>query len=787
MSSKIDESKKQFVPKIVEKRWNHSLEQDIFSSWQNENLYKFNARSEKPFVIDTPPPYPSGTWHIGAVAQYSQIDMIARTSRMFGKQVLFPIGIDRNGLPVEIYTENLYKISMRETPREQFIELCKQALDDLESKMLETMKRIGLSVDYESKYRTDEENYRKLTQASFIELWKKGLIYEASRPNNYCHECGTTIADAEVEYKDIQTRLVFVPFKVKETGENIVIATTRPELICSCQLVIVNPSDTRYSLLHGKHAILPIYGREVEIKPHPSAKLEFGSGAVMICSYGDYTDVLIFRELGLAEIIATGQDGRLTKEAGPYQGMRISEARTRIIQDLKDQGLQLRTSSINHRTPVCSRSGTPIEIIPMKEYYLKQIDFLPKLKELATKIIFHPDSNRQILLDWLNSIAIDWPISRRRVYATEIPVWYCANCGHKILPNGGEYYRPWKNPAPVSHCPSCSSTELEGDVRTFDTWMDSSISSLFITRYKQDENFHKRTYPVTIRPQGKDIVRTWLHYSILRCYQLTARSPFRHAWVGGLGMDEQGQAMHKSKGNVVDPAPILDKFGADSFRFWCASEATHGSDFRCSELRIAGAHKFLTKLWNLSRFISSFPRTKTSPLKLMASDKWILSELAKLTERSRDGYADFNFFVPAIAIRDFVWETFASHYLEMVKPRAYGQGFTKAQQKAAWFTLHTVLENTLLLLAPIIPFMSDHVWRQLYSKHSIHIEKFSKPEWSKAHSRYTEQLLTFNREVWKIKEEKKLALRDSLEMNIPKQLNPFRADLVKMHSLITKT
>jgi valyl-tRNA synthetase len=297
MSSKIDESKKQFVPKIVEKRWNHSLEQDIFSSWQNENLYKFNARSEKPFVIDTPPPYPSGTWHIGAVAQYSQIDMIARTSRMFGKQVLFPIGIDRNGLPVEIYTENLYKISMRETPREQFIELCKQALDDLESKMLETMKRIGLSVDYESKYRTDEENYRKLTQASFIELWKKGLIYEASRPNNYCHECGTTIADAEVEYKDIQTRLVFVPFKVKETGENIVIATTRPELICSCQLVIVNPSDTRYGLLHGKHAILPIYGREVEIKPHPSAKLEFGSGAVMICSYGDYTDVLIFREL----------------------------------------------------------------------------------------------------------------------------------------------------------------------------------------------------------------------------------------------------------------------------------------------------------------------------------------------------------------------------------------------------------------------------------------------------------------------------------------------------------
>src|SRR5208282_4599816 len=348
-----------------------------------------------------------------AVAQYSQIDMIARTSRMFGKQVLFPIGIDRNGLPVEIYTENLYKISMRETPREQFIELCKQALDDLESKMLETMKRIGLSVDYESKYRTDEENYRKLTQASFIELWKKGLIYEASRPNNYCHECGTTIADAEVEYKDIQTRLVFVPFKVKETGENIVIATTRPELICSCQLVIVNPSDTRYSLLHGKHAILPIYGREVEIKPHPSAKLEFGSGAVMICSYGDYTDVLLFRELGLTEIIATDQYGKLTEAAGPYQHLSTSEARKKVITDLEAQGLVAKLENINHRTPICSRSATPIEIIPMREYYLKQLEFLPQLKLLAQKIKFHPDGNRQILLDWMDSIAIDWPISRR--------------------------------------------------------------------------------------------------------------------------------------------------------------------------------------------------------------------------------------------------------------------------------------------------------------------------------------------------------------------------------------
>jgi valyl-tRNA synthetase len=250
-------------------------------------------------------------------------------------------------------------------------------------------------------------------------------------------------------------------------------------------------------------------------------------------------------------------------------------------------------------------------------------------------------------------------------------------------------------------------------------------------------------------------------------------------------MDEQGQAMHKSKGNVVEPEPVLEKFGADAFRFWNASEATVGSDFRCSEMRIAAAHKFLTKLWNLSRFISSFPKVKAA--KLQPSDKWILAELAALIDASMKGYRDYNFFIPATEIRDFVWETFASHYAEMVKSRAYGQGFSKAQQKAAWYTLHTVLKTVLLLLAPITPFMSDYIWRQLYSQKSIHVQTFPKPAWSRASKRYTDKMLAFNREVWKIKKEKNLALRDAVEVKVPKALNPFRGDLVRMHSLITNS
>ncbi|HYB67488.1 MAG TPA: valine--tRNA ligase, partial [Candidatus Acidoferrales bacterium] len=771
------ETTKKFLPRIAEKRWDHNVEMKIFDQWQQEGAFRFKpGRGRKLFVIDTPPPTTSGNWHIGAVAAYSQIDMIARSQRMQGKSVLFPIGFDRNGINVEIYVEKHSNVKMRDTPREQFIDICSHALDELEAQIMTIMKRVGLSGDYERRYHTDHETYRKFTQATFIEFWKKGLIYETTRPNNYCHDCGTTIADAEVEYEDLPSNLAYVVSKIEETGETLVIATTRPELICACQLVIVNPTDERYTKLHGMHAILPIYGRKVQIKPHPSAKPEFGTGAVMVCSYGDYTDVLLFRELSLAEILAVGPDGRLTAAAGSYQGLTMKEGRSRILEDLRSQGLLVKTENIRHRTPVCSRSNTPIEIIPMKEYYLKQIDFIPKLKQLAKRITFHPNAARQILLDWINSIAIDWPISRRRVYATEIPVWYCKNCGTPFLPPPGEYYRPWRDQPPSAICSKCGLGEFEGDTRTFDTWMDSSVSALYISKYPFDSKFFKRAYPASLRPQGKDIVRTWLHYSILRCYQLTGRAPFTDAWINGLGMDEQGQAMHKSKGNVVEPEPVLEKFGADAFRFWNASEATLGSDFRCSEMRIAAAHKFMTKLWNLSRFISSFPQVKNA--KLQPSDKWILSELTLLIQKSMKGYRDYNFFVPSTAIRDFVWETFASHYLEMVKPRAYGQGFTKAQQKAAWYTLHTVLSSVLLLLAPITPFMPEYVWRQLYSKRSIHEEEFPKPAWSKASKRYTEKMLEFNRKVWKIKKEKNLALRDPVEVRVPKALAPFTDDLV---------
>ncbi len=770
----------------LEKQWDAKLEEELLRLWRNEKIYRLNPRSRRPiFVIDTPPPYPSGRpWHIGAAAHYSQIDMIARTARMMGYEVYFPIGIDRNGLPVEIYTERVRGVSIRDVPREKFLELCRETLDQLEAEMIELMKRMGLSGDFDNYYRTDSEEYRALTQATFIELWNRGLIYSATRPNNYCWECRTTIADAEIEYEERPAELAYIKFRVEEDGSDLIIATTRPELLASCQAVIVNPDDERYKHLHWKHAIVPIYGRRVEIIPHPAARPEFGTGAVMICSYGDYTDVLLFRELGLKEIVAINQDGRMTEAAGKYAGMRIEEAREAIIRDLEEMGLIVNRERIMHRTPVCERSKTPIEIIPMEDYYLKQLEFAEALKEKSAAMKFHPERHRRLLIDWIDSLRIDWPISRRRYYGTEIPVWYCERCGEPNLPPPGRYYRPWAEDPPFKRCRKCGHDKFIGETRTFDTWMDSSISPLFITGYGRDSRFFRRAYPVALRPQGKDIVRTWLYYTILRCYQLTGRMPFKHVWISGTGLDERGEKMSKSKGNVIDPAPIIEKYGADRFRFWCAQESSLGEDFRISEERIANAGKFITKLLNIARYVSLFPRPRRAAL--TPTDRWILAELAATAKKCYEGYRDFNFFIPATAIRNFAWNIFADHYIEMSKQRAYGRGFSEKEQRAAWYTLHEVLRTILLLLAPITPFITDYIWRKLYSRRSIHLERFPRVRWSRAYAKYTGAIIEFNSAVWRMKKEKGLSLKSPIEIEIPRELRPFERDLIAMHNIVRR-
>nr|AIF23111.1 valyl-tRNA synthetase (VARS, valS) [uncultured marine thaumarchaeote SAT1000_12_G12] len=590
---------------------------------------------------------------------------------------------------------------------------------------------------------------------------------------------GTTIADAEIIYEELPTKLVHMKFKTKD-GE-VIIASTRPELLCACKAVIVNPKDVRYTDLIGTKVTVPISNQEVEIQAHHSAQIEFGSGAVMVCSYGDHNDVALFRELDLEEVIAIGQDGRLTEAAGAYAGLKPKQARTKIIEDLESKGFVEKIEEISHRTPVSERSRAPIEIIPMEEFYLKQKGSVEKMRELGSQIKFYPKMHQQILMNWLDSIKIDWPISRRRYYGTEIPIWYCKKCSEPYLPEPGEYYQPWYLECPAEKCPKCGFTEFVGEERTFDTWMDSSVSPLFITKFKKDEEFFKRTYPTAVRPQAKDIVRTWLYYTLLRCENLTGKKPWSEAWIMGYGLDEKGMKMSKSKGNALDPLPIIEKFGADTFRFWSASEVNHGNDFRCSEQKIESTKKFLTKLWNVSRFLSSFPIVESADL--ADTDKWIISELDKLVKDCKVGFDEYNFFIPAIAIREFTWNIFAAQYIEMAKARAYGIEFSEAERDGAIYTLHKVLSTLLKLLAPITPYITDFLWQTLYSDKSIHTEQQTKAESNEDLTQHTQAISDFNSKVWNEKKEKGLHLPDSIKIEIPKELEIFKKDLVAMHHL----
>ena len=766
--------------KIESARWDNRFERELFELWKKEGLYRFDRETKKKiFSIDTPPVYPSGTWHIGAVAHYSAIDMIARTQRMKGYEVLFPFCLDRNGINIELVVEKKYGKHLHEFDREEFIELCRKEIDRISRDIIQLAKRIGMSAEFDDRdiyYETDSPEYRRITQATFIDIWRRGLVYEDYRPSYYCPDCGTTIAEAEIFYEERPTALNDVKFRVEETGEELVIATTRPELLCACRVVLYHPDDARYQRLKGMHAVVPLYDRAVEIVPHPAAQMEFGTGIMMVCSYGDQTDIQIFRELSLEPINAIDEHARMTEVAGKYRGLTVKEAREAIIEDLRKAGMLANQVTIRHRTPICERSKTPIEFIPMKEWYLKQLEFLGYVADRANEMRFHPERHRQILLDWISSVTIDWPISRRRYYHTEIPIWYCKKCGKARVPEPGKYYQPWKGKAPFDRC-ECGGTEFIGEDRVFDTWMDSSISALYVCGYLRDEELFKRTFPCSLRPQGRDIVRTWLYYTTLRIGQLLDSKPFEHVWITGMGLDQFGKKMSKSKGNVVEPLSIIDKYGAEAFRFWAAGEVNIGEDFRISEDRISGNSKFLTKLWNVSRFISNFDE-KTEPSALRAADRWILAELNDLVETCAAGYGDFNFFVPANGVREFVWNLFAPHYLEMVKHRAY-EG-----DESALYTLHEALRTVLRLLAPICPFITDKIYREMYGR-TVHTESLPEARADrKLYEKPTREIIEFNSAIWKLKKEKGLALNTEFRAEIPEKLEALGEDLKAMHHLV---
>ena len=819
-------------PKIKEKRWTVDLERKIQEEhFSNKERYSFNPNSEKEiFVIDTPPPYPSGTWHIGAVAQYSMIDVIARSQRLLGKEVYFPWGVDRNGINIEFTVEKKTGRKMKTYDRAEFLDLCRDEIEKYTQEMRNIAKRVGLSCAYDQEYLTDAPDYRAVTQSIFIDLFKKGAVVEELRPNLYDPVEGTTIAEAEVERLSRKTKLVDVRWSV--TGDSnhdpVIISTTRPELICACGIVLVHPDDSRYQHLVGKSLDLPLptegRSKSVEIRAHPTVNMEFGSGVLMVCSFGDQNDVSVFRELGLSPFQAIDLEGKITELGASLSGMPVLDARKKAIEILESEDKIENLVERDQEIPVSERGKNPIEIILLKEWYVRQTHIQERIKELSNEINFVPSRNKQFLLDWMENITIDWPVSRRRWYHTEIPIWYSEDRTKVVTPPNGTYVQPWKDLPPSDSivldretCKELGKYEdlkselgnLEGEEKVFDTWMDSSNSNLYVSGYLSNPELFERAFPTGVRPQGKEIVRTWLYYTLLKSTLLLDKPGFANVWIDGLGMDPWGRKMSKSLGNGIDASSVLEcgfggrtgswkikgpegkqvalqakKIGSECFRFWKAADAQVGDDFQINpeqiELRYFGV---LTKIFNVGRFASQFDfdgDLDAVPDDLENEDKWILAEFTDLLEKAKKGYSELDIYTAAQGIKTFSTGVFASHWLEMAKTRLYNE-----DASGTW-TLHRIFRDLLSILSPVCPFFTHHLSTTLYEKSSVEIDVFpSSPitgteEWTKL----TESLVEFNSVIWKTKKDEGISLAAPLSgQKVPEELSVISEALVSMHKL----
>ena len=780
------------------KNWNVEIENQITEDWKNSEQFKFNKNTKKKiYSIDTPPPYVNTPIHMGHAVTYSYMDFFARYKRMKGYEVLFPLGLDRNGLPIEMSAEKKFKISPFKVGREKFIEYCEKLLSEASEESIDSFAKLGISFNSYKKgnelgeiYLTDSPEYRKLTQDTFIDLFRKEKIYEDSRINNWDPKLQTTLADSEIEYKDIESDFNDIEFKIKETGEKIVIGTTRPELICTCGMIIYNPKDERYQNLNGKTAITPIFGKEIPIREHPLADIEKGTGLVMMCSAGDLSDIQFFREMNLKPKIAINKDGKMNEYAGMLNGLKVKEAREKIIEELKKENLLIKQEKIKHRTPISERSGAEIEFIEMPEFYLKQLDYLDKLKSIINKINFYPGESKKTLERWLDTVTIDWPISRRRFYATPIPIWRSDNL--IALPEKGKYHEPWKEEVPqeaevfengnmIGKVKDFKDKEWKGETKVFDTWFDSSISELNIIKYPSE--FSKKAYPVSLRPQGKEIIRTWLYYTLLRGFLETNKPAFQDVWVNQHILDNKGRKMSKSLGNIIDPQKIIKEDGAEALRLWSAIEGDLSKqDLSCSQERIKAERKTLNKILNVSKFIMQFEKPKKA--ELTKTDQLFIDYIEELTNFVDEKYNSYDFHHPALKLRNFLWEIFASHYLEIIKARAYNQEkkFSKEESESAHYTIHYLLERFLALIHPIIPQITSLIAQD--KKIDLINSNFPKANKTKFDICLVDKIMKFNSEVWKTKKEKGISLRDSISgIKIPNSLKDFETDLKACHGL----
>lgn len=694
------------------------VEEKIKKFWEKEKIYKFDSKKKgKIYSIDTPPPTVSGDMHMGHAFSYSQQDFIARFRRMFEDNIFYPFGTDDNGLPTERLVERINKVKSKEMSRSAFIELCLKTLKDITPDFVQQWKDLGVSADYNVCYSTIDKNSQKISQKSFIELFKAGRIYKKNFPTIWCPECQTAIAQAELEDKEFQG--YFSTIKFESGGKDLPIATTRPELIPACVAIFVNPGDKRYKNLVGKKAKVPLFDYEVPIFEDKSADIEKGTGIMMVCSYGDKFDVDAINRYKLKPRVIFNYDGTLN--FGKYKGMKICEARKEILENLKKAGLILDQKQISHIVNVHDKCGTEIEFLPTEQWFIKVLDKKKELIEKGKKIKWYPNFMRKRFENWIDGLEWDWNISRDRHFGVSIPVWYCKKCDETIIANEKELPL---NPSEIEKkCPKCKE-KAEPEIKVLDTWATSSLTPQIASSLVGN----KIKLPYSLRPQAHDIIRTWAFYTIVKSYMHEKKIPWENVVISGFARLE-GEKMSKSKGNIIEPRDAMQKYGSDALRFWAAGSKL-GEDVNYQEKDLVAGKKFVTKLFNASKFVfMNLGKTKPKkPKKLEAVDELFLKELNRVIFTTTHRFENYEYSRAKFNAEEFFWKDFCDNYLETVKWRIYNGN--EQQKLSAQYTLYQSLLIILKLIAPIMPFITEEIYQTYYRKHekdkSIHISEWPK-------------------------------------------------------------
>jgi len=748
-----EKTSKNYDFKVSEEKWR--------KSWEDNKLFEFSYNEgDELFVVDTPPPYVSADHlHAGHIMSYAQAEFIVRYKRMQGFNVFYPMGFDDNGLPTERFVEKKYKIDKSKTTKKEFIDLCLKETE----KGIETYKnlwnKLGISVDWSKTYSTISPLPTKVSQWSLIDLYKKGALYQQELPILWCPTCGTAISQSDMEDKERNSKMNYINFPI-QNGDSVVIATTRPELLPACVALYFNPEDERYKELIGKKAITPLFNSEITIKTSKEVDKEKGTGLMMVCTWGDQEDLEKWRMDNLETKNLLTPDGKLNELGGKYQRLPIEKAREEIINDLKEQGFLIRQEDIIHSVNVHERCDTPVELILSKQWFIKIADLKEKWIEMGKKINWHPKEMYQNYEIWINSLKWDWCVSRQRYYGVPFPFWYCKDCGEIIIPQDNELpVSPTEQKPSIDKCPKCGSTEFIPETDVMDTWATSSCTPFLL----RELGNNKKLFPVDLRPNAHEIIRTWDFYSIVKSTYHFNDIPFKNIMVSGHGLDEQGKKISKRLGNYVPSDELVEEWGADAVRYW-ATGAQLGQNLRFNPAEIKKGKQITTKLWNVYKFITmNMEGFENKEPNLEAPDVWILNELNETIKKTTDYFDAYQYARAKSEIEEFFMSKFADYYVEFVKYRLYGDDIES--KNAAQHTLSKVFINILKIFAPILPFITEEIYTTITKEQSIHTSKWPTEQEIKTDldiSDFNEAINAIN-EIRKYKSENQISLGAELE------------------------